>query len=450
MATNGAPEQPTDRSQGDRIAGSAFNISGKMLMTAGGGGAALLVVIIVVVLFATGVFSGGGGGASGGPDWLAYVPGDAAAVGVVDNRAFLGGDVPDDFVDYWEDADDGGSEKIYDFVDIDEGDLSIHASAIDHNFDETLEILRGDFDFDIIREELEAGRDCEDDDYRGFEMWECTGEQYPAVALFEKDKYVVLAAQRQSDLEELLTHKSRDPEKLADVDDSDVKRLLDQTEGWMEFAFLGDFCPINRCQGFAIALGKSGDSADMPASYALLFNSERAATAAEGDIAIDDLLGEWFSLIDLDLGIGEVKAEGEFMVGSGRPEFVDPENVRSSTRTGGSPRQPQARTAETAAPAAPVDTPTPELAASEAVGRERWIEDCSEITLVQTNQYLARHEQITRDDAYEHCECLHDYVLESEGPPAATMSDVATGRLGADALRFANVLSDAGSYCAGW
>ena len=61
-----------------------------------------------------------------------------------------------------------------------------------------------------------------------------------------------------------------------------------------------------------------------------------------------------------------------------------------------------------------------------------------------------RHEQITRDDANEHCECLHDYVLEWEGPPAAKMSDVAAGRLGADALRFANVLSDAGSYCAGW
>ena len=184
MATNGAPEQPTDQPQGDRIAGSAFNISGKMLMIAAGGAAALV------------------GGhhrcrtirnrrvqrrrwrdASGGGDCLAYVPGDAAAVGVVDNRAFFGGDVPDDFVDYWQDADNGGSEEIYDFVDIDEGDLSIHAGEFDHNFDETLQILRGDFDFDVIREELEDGRDCEDDDYRGFEMWECTGAKhdYPAV-----------------------------------------------------------------------------------------------------------------------------------------------------------------------------------------------------------------------------------------------------------------------------
>ena len=92
----------------------------------------------------------------------------------------------------------------------------------------------------------------------------------------------------------------------------------------------------------------------------------------------------------------------------------------------------------------------PERAAREAVGRDTWLEDCSEITLVQTNQYLARQEQITRDDAYERCECLHDYVREWEGPPPATMSDVAAGRLGADALSFANVLSDASSYCAGW
>ena len=84
------------------------------------------------------------------------------------------------------------------------------------------------------------------------------------------------------------------------------------------------------------------------------------------------------------------------------------------------------------------------------MARDAWVEDCSEITFVQTNQYLARHEQITRDDAYEHCACLHDYVQEWEGPPAAAVSDVAAGRLGADALSFANVLSDASSYCGGW
>ena len=183
---------------------------------------------------------------------------------------------------------------------------------------------------------------------------------------------------------------------LANADNGDARRLLAQTEGWAQWAFLGDFCPINRCQGFAIALGKSGDSADMPASYALLFNSERAATAAEGDIAIDDLLEEWFSFIDLDLAIGEIKAEGEFIVGSGSAEFVDPENVRSSTENGGDPRQAQAEPAEPPATVAP---------AMPAGHRDEWIAICYD-----QSRYL-EHNQ---------CHCLYRVLLaELEDRPGA-------------------------------
>ena len=323
MVTNGTPEQPNDAPQGDQPSSGGLTISGKMLGIAGGGAAVLGVVIAAVVLLVTGVLGGSGGG-SGGGDWLAYVPGDAAHVNLVDKRALVSGDVPEDFAEYVEEIDDGGSEKTYDFLDVDEGDLITHANVADANFNGVLEILRGNFDFDVIREELEDGRDCEDDDYRGFELWECPGQEYPAVALFEKDKYVVLAAQRQSDLEEVLTYKSREPEKLASGEDSDIKRLLDQTYGWMQLAFLGDACFVDRCEGFAIALGKSDDSANMPASYALLFNSERAATAAEGNIEIDDRLHGGFASLDLELDIGEVKAAGEFVIGSGTAEFVDP------------------------------------------------------------------------------------------------------------------------------
>ena len=329
MAANGDQErneQPQPQPPGVRPGGGGFTISGKTLGIAGGGAAALVAVIAVVVLLVTGAF---GGGTSGGGEWLGYVPDDVAGVGILDNRAFHGGDVPEDFAEYYVDGGDGTWEKTYDFVDVDQDDLIIHATAIDGNFDETLEILQGNFDFDIIREELEDGRDCEDDDYRGFELWECPGQEYPAVALFERDKYVVLAAQRQEDLEDVLTYKSRDPEKLANANDSDIKRLIGQTDGWWQLALLEDFCPVNRCEGLAFALGESDDSADMPASYALLFTSERAATDAEGKIEIDDLLQEFYAGFDLDLDIGEVKAEGEFVVGSGTAEFVEPESGSS-------------------------------------------------------------------------------------------------------------------------
>lgn len=461
-------EQPQSQPQGTPAGGGGFTMSGRTLGIAGAGGAVLLVVIIVVVvLLVTGVLGGGGGGASGGGDWLAYVPIDAPGVGIVDSKAFFGGDVPEDFAEYFGD-DDGASEAIYDFVDVDEDDLVIHAGTVDINFDETLEILQGDFDFDIIREELEDGRDCENDDYRGFELWECPGQEYPAVALFEKDKYVVLAAQRQDDLEDVLTYKSREPENLANADDSDIKRLLEQTNGWLQIALLGDLCPIERCQGFAFALGKSDASSEMPASYALLFSSERAATAAEGDIEIDDLLEQWFAAFDLELDIGEVKAQGEFVVGTGEAEFIEQDDGRSSTRDGGrsqtssqgQPALPQAVAATAvpvaqhqsvaAQPAAPVAPAVQRQTPLGGVGRDDWVGDCSEVTMKEANQFLARHEQITQDDAYVHCACLYDYFIEWEGPPPATMSDVAAGRLSAEALSFANLMADAGSYCAGW
>ena len=400
MATNETPEQP-NAPQGGQPSGNGFNISGRTLIIGGaGGGVALVVVIVVVVLLATGAFGGGRGGASGGGDWLAYVPIDAPGVGIVDSKAFFGGDVPEDFAEHFSD-DDGASEATYDFVDVDEDDLVIHASAVDINFDETLEILQGNFDFDIIREELEDGRDCENDDYRGFELWECPGQQYPAVALFEKDKYVVLAAQRQDDLEDILTYKSREPENLANADDSDIKRLLGQTDGWLQFAILGDLCPVERCQGFAFALGKSNDSSEMPASYALLFSSERAATAAEGDIEIDDLLEQWFAAFDLELDIEEVAAEGEFVVGTGDAEFVEPYDARSSTRDGGRTQSASAQ------PAAAQPTPSP-LPSSDGNHHDQWVAVC-----YNQSKYLNRNQ----------CRCLYQVLLTELGDRPQAIPD---------------------------
>ena len=328
--------------------------------------------------------------------------------------------------------------------------------------DDTLWIAKGDFEFDDIREELDDGLDCADDDYRGFEMWECPGRGFPAaVAIFEKDGYVVIASRNQSDLERLLTYLGREPEQLANAPDSDIRRILGAVgDGWLRVAAVED-CPVERCQGSGFALqGEDSDSIDV--SFALMFGSERAAEAMEGEIGIDDYITTLLSVLALDLDIGNVKADGEFVVGDGVAEFVDPDELRSSNRSsgGGSARPaatvalamatPTAAPARAVAQAAAVATPTAERATQEAVGRDEWIEDCSGITLEQTNQYLARHEQITRNDAYEHCQCLHAYVQKWEGPPPATLSDLATGRLGADALSFVDVLSDAGSYCAGW
>ena len=454
MATNATPQQDEQPQPQGGPAGGGFNISGRTLAVADGGAAALVAVIVMVVLAVAGMF-GGGGGVSGGGSVLGYMPGDAGLVTIGDVRTQTSRDGLEDYVAFIQD----GGDDPRDTKDIGMDDDGIERFAVVYESlggNDTLWIAEGDFEFDDIREELDDGLDCEDDDYRGFEMWECSGRSFPAaVAIFEKDGYVVIASQRQSDLEGLLTYMSREPEQLANAEDSDIRRILNTVgDGWLQIAAVDD-CPVDRCQGSGLALqGEDSDSIDV--SFALMFGSERAAEAMEGEIGIDDYVTTLLSVLALDLDIGNVKADGEFVVGDGIAEFVDPEEPRSSNQSSGSGSARPAATAApamavpTAAPAAAVATSMPERAAREAVGRDTWLEDCSEITLVQTNQYLARHEQITRDDAYEHCECLHDYVQEWEGPPPATMSDVAAGRAGADALSFANVLSDASSYCAGW
>ena len=226
---------------------------------------------------------------------------------------------------------------------------------------DTLWIAKGDFEFDDIREELDDGLDCEDDDYRGFEMWECSGSSFPtAVAIFEKDGYVVIASQRQSDLERLLTYMGRDPEQLANAEDSAVRRILNTVgDGWLRIAAVDD-CPVDHCQGSGLALqGEDSDSIDV--SFALMFGSERAAEAMEGEIGIDDYITTLLSVLALDLDIGNVKADGEFVVGDGIAEFVDPEEPRSSNRSSGGG---SARPAATAAPAMATPTAVPAAAAA--------------------------------------------------------------------------------------
>lgn len=452
MATNETPQHDEQPQPQVGPAGGRFSISGKTLGIAGAGAAALVVVIVIVMLAVTGAF--GGGSVSGGESVLGYVPGDAGLVTIGDVRTQTSRAGLEDFVEFIQD----GGDDPRDTKDIGMDNDNIELFAVVYESlggIDNLWIAKGGFEFDDIREELDDGLDCEDDDFRGFEMWECSGRGFPAaVAIFEKDGYVVIASQRQSDLERLLTYMSREPEQLANAEDSDMRRILNTVgDGWLRVAAV-DECPVDRCQGSGLALqGHDSDSIDV--SFALMFGSDRAAEAMEGEIGIDDYITTLLSVLALDLEIGNVKADGEFVVGDGIAEFVDPEESRPSNRGSGSggarqaPTAAPAMTAPTTAPAAVMATPTPQRAARETVGREEWVDDCSEITLVQTNQYLTRHEQITQDDAYEHCECLHDYVQEWEGPPAATMSDAAAGRLGADALSFANVLSDASSYCAG-
>ena len=210
MASNGTPEQSGSSPKNNQPSGTSFTISGRTLMIAGSVGGAVLVVVVAVILWQVGLFTGGSRGATGGGAVLGYIPADAGLVVIGDNEAILNGDVPADYLKYLEEeADDSagfGNSYLYEELDVDDGDVSLVAFAHDQANADSLEIVRGDFGFDLIREELEDGLDYEDDDFRGFELWECPSGIFPAVALFEKDGYLVFAVGRQDDLEDMLTY----------------------------------------------------------------------------------------------------------------------------------------------------------------------------------------------------------------------------------------------------
>ncbi len=330
MAANGNSEhnQQSQHQPQAGPAGGGFPISGKMLGIVGGGAAGLVAAIVVVLLLLTGTFGDGGGGESGGGSVLGYVPGDARFVTIEDYRAFTNREGLEDYAEFIEEG--GEDPRTTEDIGMDDEHIELFAVVFESILgDDTLWIAKGDFEFDDIREELDDGLGCEDDDYRGFEMWECSGRSFPAaVAIFEKDGYVVSASQRQSDLEQLLTHMSREPERLASAEDSDVRRILDNVgDGWLQVAQVGD-CLVERCQGSGFAL--QGDESDsINVSFALMFGSERTAEAMEGEIGIDDYVKVLLSGIALDLDIGSVTADGEFVVGDGIAEFVDPDDPSS-------------------------------------------------------------------------------------------------------------------------
>ncbi len=451
MATNGTPEQPEQpRQRASRPSGGqVFNIPTKWLIIGGTGGGVVLAVVVVVALFLSGVL-GGGSGASGGDNVLGYIPADAGGVLIGDNAAVLRGDVPEDFFEYLEESgeDSEGLFGAYEALDIDDDDVALVAFALNRNGDDILEIVQGSFDFDVIREELEDGLDCEDDDYRGFELWECSGQEFAAVALFEKDEFVVFA-RRQDDLEDVLTYKSRTPEKLADVADSDIKRILDQTEGgWLQVAYILNDCVINRCEGIAFALGESDDSESIPASYAVMFSSERAAESAEDDIAIDDLLEGMFAGFALNLDIEEVGAEEEFVVGNGTAEFVDPGETRSNRDGDRAPpaaaTQPApAALAATQPPAAPAPTATMFLDSSYA-SRGTWVDDC-------VHEPTGASQRGTGRAAREYCECVFDYTAdELNEDRLPLLSELIDNPGGNDySYRYASTISDSLPFCGG-
>ncbi len=202
VATNGEDGGPT--SAGRR----------KVLLWGGGGGVLLIAVVVVVVVV---LIMRGGGSLPGGP--LGLVPAAAFWVQVVDVERLLAGDAPDDEADDFEDE---WEDRLYDLgVSLDDLDTLVQAQGDDG----TVLVFDGDLDFEQIRNELDdAGYD--DDDYRGYVVWDDGDLWVEAAALLDGRGEVVIGSTDAG--EGMLKALSRSSGSLLQDDDNDLRRALER------------------------------------------------------------------------------------------------------------------------------------------------------------------------------------------------------------------------------
>ena len=216
-----------------------------------------------------------------------------------------------------------GSPQQYGAIAVAASQVAATAVAYGHSGEPELEILKGHFSFDAIREELDDGLGCIVDPYRGHEFWACPAPQRPAVALFPRKGYVILASRLDKDLKDVLTYRDDDPTKLATTDDGRLKRILD----WLPDGFLsGVYTPgsceaIEGCEGFGFTVRDDGGT--LVVSYVLTFESTDTAESAQDRDAPAALLQRVVAEVALELHPSRTERDGRFIVGTAAAEFSE-------------------------------------------------------------------------------------------------------------------------------
>ena len=158
--------------------------------------------------------------------------------------------------------------------------VSEYLMAADLQSDSGVSLLRGDFVFDYVREDL-ASLGFQEESYRGYEVW--AGREH--YALFPDDGVIMVAAQ-ESWLREVINLRHRGAGMLPDALGHGINHILERL-GSAGFVFASVDrdtewgCPLKRCRGYGVALtGYDIDELEAKAEFAVLFSSDRAAQVA--------------------------------------------------------------------------------------------------------------------------------------------------------------------------
>ena len=379
MTTNGSPEQPEQlQPQGSPPARGPFGIPIRWLVIGGGAGGVLLIVIVTLAVVLSGAIGGGNPQPRSAFD---LVPDDVQLLRRSNIREILDDDLLADEL-----YPDGvlGAEHLG----IDDENMSQLVTARWETG--AVDVIRGSFNLDNLRDELEdAG--AEEDSYRGYEVWD--DQKGGGIALF--DGYIIAARSLES-LESVLKNLYNGSGSLEQADDdNDMKRMLDKLdEGFQIHAEVGHLCAVERCQGYITALTEvDADAEQATVKFALLFRNERAAERAADDY---DEVADFLERVQ-GIDIEDTEAENSFVVGRAVEDLGD-DNGGSSTA--GSHPEPTAS----------------DPASSQ---RARWIYDCDALDLSLDRERginnLAELEFIVIGGERQ-CACAYDHLLSEYGP----------------------------------
>ena len=174
--------------------------------------------------------------------------------------------------------------------------------------DTDIGLLKGDLQFDDLREDLEDAN-YEETAYRGYEVWTSARWNY---ALLEDDGYLVYSSTL-SAVEGVLKDLYRGQGSLAAEEDAELERILNKLgDAPAVMALTGDHCPDRRCQGFGVAFtGTDTQAEKMTADIVVLYSSDRAAERAAADY--DNIAS--FLEMTFGLDVADTTSEGDFVVG---------------------------------------------------------------------------------------------------------------------------------------
>ena len=396
MATNGTPEQPEEihpqapepqipvpQSSSGQSSGGLFGIPTKWLLIAGGGGSsALAIIVVVVLLFVTGAI----GGSNPQPkSVLDLIPDEAHAVVRMDLQRILENDLlAEAFLD---------SEDDFEWLDklgIDPDELTEMTMAGSDVGE--LVVLKGNFDFDYIRDEMEDA-DSEENAYRGYEVWEDVDGGAGAFL----DGYIIVSDAVRP-VENVLKNLYNGSGSLEQADeDNEMKQILEKVgSGFVVTASTSDACRAERCEGYGWALTEVDESAEEgKVEIALLFRNERAAERAADDY---DQVADFLEQEGFD--IEDTKEDGNFVVGVAIQDLAEEESRAPAER-----QQPEVQ-----APAA-LAAPT-KAARVVSLSRNDWIDDCENLDQQIPNLAKGEHVEFYPPDGEyrKHCECIHDHM----------------------------------------